>query len=90
MNDMARKANKGADKGTTKSQNVGFEKRRQAGREKRLERERVTGAQKADTFNPPELGASLNFSKGGLARKRRNHKGCGCVMNARRKKTLYV
>jgi len=30
------------------------------------------------------------FRGGGLARKRRNHKGCGCVMNARRKKTLYT
>lgn len=30
------------------------------------------------------------FSGGGLARKRRNHKGCGCVMNARRKQTLHI
>ena len=30
------------------------------------------------------------FHEGGLARKRRNHKGCGCVMESRRKKTLYT
>jgi hypothetical protein len=30
------------------------------------------------------------FHGGGLARKRRNHKGCGCVMDSRRKKTLHI
>ena len=31
-----------------------------------------------------------NFRRGGLARSRRNHKGCGCVMEGRRKKTLHT
>ena len=31
---------------------------------------------------------STNFKKGGKVRK--NHKGCGCVMEGRRKKTLYT
>jgi hypothetical protein len=30
------------------------------------------------------------YKEGGLARSRRNHKGCGAVMEGRRKKTLYV
>ena len=34
--------------------------------------------------------AEVKFNHGGLARKRRNHKGCGAVMEDRRKKTLYV
>ena len=34
--------------------------------------------------------AEVKFGGGGLARKRRNHKGCGAVMENRRKKTLYV
>jgi hypothetical protein len=34
--------------------------------------------------------AEVKFKKGGLARRRRHHKGCGVVMNNRRKKTLYV
>ena len=34
--------------------------------------------------------AEVKLSAGGLARKRRNHKGCGAVMDVRRKKTLYV
>ena len=34
--------------------------------------------------------AEVKFGGGGLARKRRHHKGCGAVMNSRRKKTLYV
>jgi len=34
--------------------------------------------------------AEVKFKAGGLARRRRHHKGCGAVMNARRKKTLYV
>jgi hypothetical protein len=34
--------------------------------------------------------ATVKLSSGGLARKRRNHKGCGAVMEGRRKKTLYV
>jgi len=29
-------------------------------------------------------------SGGSLARKRRHHKGCGAVMDARRKRTLFV
>ena len=33
--------------------------------------------------------AEVKFGGGG-ARKRRNHKGCGAVMDVRRKKTLYV
>jgi hypothetical protein len=31
-----------------------------------------------------------NFRQGGLARSRRNHRGCGAVMEGRRKKTLYT
>ena len=34
--------------------------------------------------------AKVKFGGGGLARRRRNHKGCGAVMENRRKKTLYV
>mgnify|MGYP003633991821 FL=1 len=34
--------------------------------------------------------AEVKFGGGGLARKRKNHKGCGAVMDVRRKKTLYV
>ena len=34
--------------------------------------------------------AEVKFSGGGLARKRRHHKGCGAVMEDRRKKTLFV
>jgi len=35
--------------------------------------------------------AEVKLSGGGLARrKRKNHKGCGVVMNDRRKKTLYA
>lgn len=30
------------------------------------------------------------YEEGGLARSRRNHKGCGCVMEGRRKKTLHA
>jgi len=30
------------------------------------------------------------YNEGGLARSRRNHKGCGCVMEGRRKKTLHT
>ena len=34
--------------------------------------------------------AEVKFGGGGLARKRKNHKGCGAVMDVRRKKTLHV
>ena len=35
--------------------------------------------------------AEVKFGGGGLARKRRHHKGCGkAIMPNRRKKTLYV
>ena len=34
--------------------------------------------------------AEVKFGGGGLARKRRHHKGCGAVMDARRKRTLFV
>jgi hypothetical protein len=30
------------------------------------------------------------MKQGGLARKRRTHKGCGCVMEGRRKQTLHI
>jgi len=33
--------------------------------------------------------AEVKFGGGGLAR-RKNHKGCGAVMDGRRKKTLYI
>ena len=69
IGDMARTANKGArGKHLTKGQKLGFEKRRETGRQDRLAQERSIGPQKSDVFNPPAEGASLRFGKGGKVR----------------------
>jgi|TARA_E500000305_G_scaffold109225_1_gene113664 hypothetical protein len=46
------------------------------------------GQGKTVVKNTPD--AEVKLRSGGLARRRRHHKGCGAVMDDRRKKTLYV
>ena len=46
------------------------------------------GQGKTVVKNTPD--AEVKLRSGGLARRRRHHKGCGAVMDVRRKKTLYV
>jgi|TARA_R110000868_G_scaffold342779_1_gene603679 hypothetical protein len=79
MGDMARTANRGANRGTTKGQKAEFEKRRQASREKRLESEQATGSQKSDAFNPPKVETPLNFNRGGMTKSPMKNSSGGSV-----------